>query len=292
MEETDAEYQAQQDLVDQYAYNIQAYTDNMTAGLEGDYDKIAYKSWDMAKMTGEASNSASQQVIQNAQAGSRGWLTSLGDMVTAASGKKTEFQDVGNGMVQAYVDGQKVGEELPAKEVKVMAEKMKTEAVSISKDMSTSGYNAVAGFANSVDMNSFMATNAGRNLANQFLEAFRARMDEGSPSKEMAKSGLFAVLGFTNEIEDNYKKVAGVGIGMADAFLNTFNNTMDYNAMLSGNAGMPSTSASDSSSTVYGGTNNVTLNIYGAEGQNVNALADEVIDKLQRTIIGSEAVYA
>lgn len=39
-------------------------------------------------------------------------------------------------------------------------------------------------------------------------------------------------------------------------------------------------------------TNDIVLNIFGAEGQNVNDLADIVIDKLQRTIIGSEAVYA
>ena len=39
-------------------------------------------------------------------------------------------------------------------------------------------------------------------------------------------------------------------------------------------------------------TNDIVLNIYGAEGQSVNDLADAVIDKLQREIIGSEAVYA
>lgn len=290
-DELDAKYQESEALVDQYAYNVAAYEANMVNSISGDYDKITYKSWETAKAQGEATNSASQQVIANATAAKNGWLNTLSQMVSETTGKKVEFQDAGDGMVQAYVDGQKYGEEKPATQVKVMAEKIHTNMVALTKDMGVSGYNAVAGFANSVDMYSFMATNAGRNLANEFLAAFRAKMDEGSPSKEMAKSGLFAVLGFTNEIEDNYKRVADVGVGMANAFLNPFNQTMDYNAMLSTGSGM-SAMAAGSSSTVYGGTNNVTLNIYGTEGQNVNDLADVVIDKLQRTIQGNEAVYA
>ena len=39
-------------------------------------------------------------------------------------------------------------------------------------------------------------------------------------------------------------------------------------------------------------TNDIVMNVYGAEGQDVNDLADAVIDKLQREILGSEAVYA
>lgn len=35
----------------------------------------------------------------------------------------------------------------------------------------------------------------------------------------------------------------------------------------------------------------ITLNIYGAEGQDENALADLVIDKLQREILGQESIY-
>lgn len=39
-------------------------------------------------------------------------------------------------------------------------------------------------------------------------------------------------------------------------------------------------------------TNSIVVNIYGAEGQSEEALADAVIDKLQREILGSEATYA
>ena len=39
-------------------------------------------------------------------------------------------------------------------------------------------------------------------------------------------------------------------------------------------------------------TSNLTVNVFGAEGQSEEALADAVIDKLQREILGSEAVYA
>lgn len=282
-------YQGLADTVDQYVYDINQYESNWVAAHDQNWGAIDTKSWEVAKSMGEAGSAYSTAVATSAYSASKSWMTALGQQLSEATGKKVEFKDAGEGMVQAYVDGQKYGEEKPATQVKTMAEKIHTNMVALTKDMGTSGYNAVAGFANSVDMYSFMATNAGRNLANEFLAAFRARMDEGSPSKEMAKSGLNAVLGFTNEVKSDYKMVEGVGVGMADAFLNPFN--MQMNSMLSGNAGT-SAMASGSSSTVYGGTNNITLNVYGTEGQSVNDLADAVIDQLQRTIQGSEAVYA
>lgn len=283
-------YQGLADTVDQYVYDINQYESNWVAAHDQNWGAIDTKSWEVAKSMGEAGSAYSTAVATSAYSASKSWMTALGQQLSEATGKKVEFKDAGEGMVQAYVDGQKYGEEKPATQVKAMAEKIHTNMVALTKDMGTSGYNAVAGFANSVDMYSFMATNAGRNLANEFLAAFRARMDEGSPSREMAKSGLNAVLGFTNEVKSDYKMVEGVGVGMADAFLNPFN--MQMNSMLSGNAGTSSMSSAGSSSTVYGGTNNITLNVYGTEGQSVNDLADAVIDQLQRTIQGSEAVYA
>ena len=291
IEEMEGSYGDLASTVDGYVWDINQYESNWVAAHDQNWSAIDTRSWEVAKSMGDAGNAYSNAVATSAYNASNSWMNALAQQLSTASGKKIEFKDAGEGMVQAYVDGQKYGESMPKTQLESMNKQMLATMENVTGEMQTSGYNAVAGFANSVDMNSFLATNAGRNLADQFLAAFKARMDEGSPSKEMAKSGLFAVLGFTNEIEDNYKRVADVGVGMANAFLNPFNQTMDYNAMLSTGSGM-SAMAAGSSSTVYGGTNNVTLNIYGTEGQNVDDLADVVIDKLQRTIQGNEAVYA
>ena len=161
-------------------------------------------------------------------------------------------------------------------------------ASSISMEMTQSGAYAVSGFVNGVEVNTWMASGAGRAMADAFVNAFKQRMDEGSPSKVMAKSGLNAVLGFTNEIRDDLQMVSTAGQTMAAAFTNSFNPNTNYGAMLNGVTSGVTVGTGGLGSL----SNSITLNIYGADGQNVNALADIVIDKLQRTIIGSEAVYA
>ena len=280
-------YTQQADLVDQYAYDMATYTDNMTSALNGDYDQIEYKSWETAKAQGEASNSASQEITKNAKDSSTEWLKQLSQLVSDSSGKNVEFKDVGNGMVEMYVDGIKQGDDLPANQVKTMAGMALKEA-DISMEMTQSGAYAVSGFVNGVEVNTWMASGAGRSMADAFINAFKQRMDEGSPSKVMAKSGLNAVLGFTNEIRDDLQMVSTAGQTMAAAFTNSFNPNTNYGAMLNGVTSGVTVGTGGLGSL----SNSITLNIYGADGQNVNALADAVIDRLQRTILGSEAVYA
>ena len=280
-------YTTQADLVDQYAYDMATYTDNMTSALNGDYDQIEYKSWEAAKAQGEASNEASKTITQNAKDSSTEWLRQLSQLVSDSSGKNVEFKDVGNGMVEMYVDGIKQGDDLPANQVKTMAG-MALKESDISMEMTQSGAYAVSGFVNGVEVNTWMASGAGRSMADAFINAFKARMDEGSPSKVMAKSGLNAVLGFTNEIRDDLQMVSTAGQTMAAAFTNAFNPNTNYGAMMNGLSSGVNVSTGGFGSM----SNSIVMNIYGADGQNVNALADAVIDRLQRTILGSEAVYA
>lgn len=286
--ELDTAYTQQSELVDKYAYDMTAYTDNMTKFVNGDYDSIAYTSWETAKAQGEASSEASSAITQNAKDSSNAWMTSIGDMLTESTGKNVEFKDVGEGMVAMYVNGIQQGESKPKNAIARMAGYALDEA-DIKTDMQTSGYNAVAGFVGGVEVNTWMAQGAGRNMADAFVNAFKARMDEGSPSKVMKHSGLMAILGFTNEVNDELAMVQQAGINMANAFTQPFNSNLDptlngnYSAMTA--SGMNGANAGMTS-------NDVTINVYGAEGQDVNLLADVVIDKLQRTINRSEGVYA
>lgn len=226
LEENQDEYEATAAAVDGYSWDIQQYTKNAAAAIEEDYDKISHKSYEAAKAAGDATNEASQTIITNTRNGSRAWLTSLGQMITEATGKKTEFRDAGDGMVQAYVDGVKEGEALPAKQVEGMNKQMMNRMTALAQQMGVSGGNAVEGFTNSVAAKEFLASNAGRNLANSFITAFRARMDEGSPSKEMGKSGLNAVLGLVNEVYRKEGLAAKAGMSLAGAFLGGFQGGM------------------------------------------------------------------
>lgn len=223
LEKNQDEYEATAEAVDGYSWDIQQYTKNAAAAIEEDYDKISHKSYEVAKAAGEATNEASETIIKNTRDGSREWLNSLGKMVTEATGKKTEFRDAGDGMVQAYVDGVKEGEELPAKQVEGMNKQMMNKMDALKDQMSVSGGNAVAGFVGSVSQKEFLASNAGRSLANSFIEAFRARMEEHSPSRVMGRSGKNTVLGFVNEVLANLGLAKSAGEDLGDSFTGAFN---------------------------------------------------------------------
>lgn len=284
----EGDYQGLADAVDGYVYDINQYESNWEAAHAGHYDAIDTKSWEVAKSMGEAGNEYSTAVATSSYKASNQWMTELGSMLSETSGKKVEFKNEGKGMVTMLVDGIQQGKSLPANEFKLIAQEM-VKSSDAKKDMETSGLNAVLGFANSVQANSYLVQGAGRNLALEFINSVKATMDEGSPSKVMARSGLMAVLGFTNEVNDELAMVQQAGINMANAFTQPFNSNLDptlngnYSAMTA--SGMNGANAGMTS-------NDVTINVYGAEGQDVNLLADVVIDKLQRTINRSEGVYA
>lgn len=111
-----------------------------------------------------------------------------------------------------------------------------------------------------------------------------------SPSKEMEWVGKMLTEGLTEGIEDNAITAVRAAEDMASGILNTIKGidgtTVGLNATMAGATG--GGEVNDYSTT----NNDIVVNVYGAEGQDVNLLADEVIDKIQRTIVRSEAVYA
>ena len=111
-----------------------------------------------------------------------------------------------------------------------------------------------------------------------------------SPSKEMEWVGKMLTEGLTEGIEDNAITAVRAAEDMASGILNSIKGidgtTVGLNATMAGAAG--GGEVNDYSTT----NNDIVVNVYGAEGQDVNLLADEVIDKIQRTIVRSEAVYA
>lgn len=100
---------------------------------------------------------------------------------------------------------------------------------------------------------------------------------------------------------------AGIALGISESedmvvgAVNDINDEMMKAVIPAYGPGMVSDISSESSrywtagspaANVVGGYGPVTINVYGAEGQNVSALADEVIDRLQMVLINSEATYA
>lgn len=90
-------------------------------------------------------------------------------------------------------------------------------------------------------------------------------------------------------LADGIAESTAVSVGAANAMVRDVNN-----AMLGLNSGRVSLgvggTALASSSGAGGGS--ITMNVYGAEGQDINVLADNVINRLQYSLGRSNAVYA
>ena len=118
-----------------------------------------------------------------------------------------------------------------------------------------------------------------------------------SPSKEMAWVGKMLTEGLAEGIEDNADNAINAATDMAKGILGAVEavdgTTVGINAAVNGTTGAGLAGSADTASGNISTQNNeFTINVYGSEGQNVNVLADEVIDRIQRTIIRTEAVYA
>lgn len=281
LDETNAKYNEAAAVVDRYAYDAQQYTNNMTAALAGDYSQISHMSYDTAKAQGLASSQASQAVSKNATQASSNWVNSFAGLLSTATGKTVEFQDVGKGMIQAMINGQKAGEPMTLAQLAALRNKMKADMSKSATDAKSSGKQIPYGIASGINSNSGVAYSAVSQLANNIIAQFNKDMVIKSPSRVFAESGKFMVAGIAKGINDN----AGLAMNAVSGLSSSLTSAMDLSASV-GTASLGNSTINDSRK------NSVTMNIYGADGQSVNDLADVVIDKLQRTIIGSEAVYA
>lgn len=238
IDNTNAAYQTAADQVDQYTYDVTAYTDNMTAALNGDYDKIQYKSWETAKAEGTATNQASKEVAGNARNATNSWMGELGSMLSQTTGMNVEFKDAGNGMVQAYVNGEKAGEAAPANQVKAMGQKMHQQMVQIKRTMQDDGSYAAQGVGSGINSGSGYAYGAMSSFASGLVGTFKSIFKISSPSKVMAELGGFAVEGFADGVEDTeniaLKKIRKFATDVEDTFNPSLSSKFNYQGIATG----------------------------------------------------------
>lgn len=72
------------------------------------------------------------------------------------------------------------------------------------------------GFANGIENNKYLATNAGTNLGNAAYNAAKKAIDSHSPSKKAHKLGNFFGLGFVNGIQEYESTAYSESYDMAD----------------------------------------------------------------------------
>lgn len=204
-DDLNASYQEQAEVVNKYAYDIEQYEANMEASHNGHMDAIEHKSWEVAKASGDASTAASDAVIAKAWETKTQWLGTLGQQLSETTGKQVEFRDAGNGMVQAYVNGQKAGAPMTLDQAQAMGSAIKMYLNTLAGPMSAAGTQIPQGVANGIYSNSGAAYAAVSNLANGLINQFMADMKIQSPSKVFSWGAKMDIEGFVVGIDKNEK---------------------------------------------------------------------------------------
>lgn len=130
-------------------------------------------------------------------------FSSMSDGGGSVSGMTEAWGDVGKSIGNAIVNGAKDGfaDNGAAEAIASYAAPTDSAISSLKSQWTNFGYNVVRGFANGISLNSWIATQAARNMAVNATNAAKKALDEHSPSKVFDKIGAYVAMGFANGVE-------------------------------------------------------------------------------------------
>lgn len=150
-----------------------------------------------------------------------------------------------------------------------------TKAISIGKDLITGLWN---GINDKIKWVKDKIAAMGESITKAIKKVFGVH----SPSKVFAEVGSFLAQGLAVGYEDSMRDVRKDMVNASDGLTASMTTEITANAA---SGTLPSTS------TTYNG-GNITVNVYGTEGQSVSALADAVADRLEEMTARKKVVYA
>lgn len=215
--------------------------------------------------------SSGETVAQKAKSG----LSSQDTYTPGTSAASSFSSGIKDKKDDAYSAGEKV------------AKKAKSGLNSEYDNIYNAGWNTSAGFAAGIGDAGYLVTNAAYATAYAAKKKMEATLEIASPSKVMRRLGRWIPAGLALGIEDETDLVTDAMDSMAVGIAEDFSlGGVSYRSAASA---IGSRAAAGSSTT---NTNNVTMNIYGAEGQDINELAEIIDERLQMTFDRRNAVYA
>lgn len=219
-------YQTCADIVNKYAYDMKQYEDNLAAAHEKNYEKMSTTSYEAAKRWKNNVEDYASEVATKTKESSNDWLTYLGKMVSSATGKNVDFKNAGRGMVDAYVNGQKEKEGLPAEEISAIAKQMMRYQHVLEMEMQASAKNIPGGIAQGIYDNAGVALSAMSWLASQLQITFNKSNESKSPSRKYMRYTGYILQGIVKEIDKDGYKAENAMKSLADGMMNTFDTEM------------------------------------------------------------------
>lgn len=184
------------------------------------------------------------------------WSEALDDQLSEITGSKWEFQDAGNGTVQAYVDGQKIGEPKTTSEMANLVNQTIREITKATPQADAAGQALIgginAGVSNPWQQGSALGSMA--NFANNMLTRFKNILGISSPSKEFAKLGRFAIEGVEQGWDKGEKSVLNDVKAFGQNMLGTLDSELDKGVSLSALEGIRNAIPSEFSANIGANT--------------------------------------
>ena len=147
----------------------------------------------------------------------------------------------------------------------------------------TMGHNLLAGLWNGISNMVDFVLDKVTGFANNIVSTVKKAFGIASPSKVFAEIGGFLAEGLDDGFNDGMEDVREDMLNATDGL--TTSMTAEVSAY-----GSNASAFSGDATTINGG--NVTINVYGAEGQNVNDLAEVIAIKLENMTRRKGSVYA
>lgn len=224
---SDEEYY-DQSLANEQAYLAQLQAMNDEAGddryrkqIEMTERTIAQKQTENAKYSKEAQKGLDEvNVIWN-----NGLDKTLSDIV----GKEVKFENAGNGLVQAVVDGEKTGAPKSQQEMAKMIDATIKTILNQKGAATSAGVNLINGVNNGiVDRNSQNSVfRSIANFGNSLLSRLRSSLQEQSPSKATKQMGVFLLQGLGIGIDKEEDTVLDQIKSFGESVLDTFNASLE-----------------------------------------------------------------
>lgn len=209
--------------------------------------------------------------------------TKASDLINAFKSKIVEsaqnLVSSGTEIVNKVANGIRNGFNIVTNKVYELKDKIVQAVEACASWWESLGYNIVRGIADGITKFGAWVKNAIMNLANEAWESIKSFFGIESPSKLMKWAGQMIDEGLakgindnTDDVQDAMDELNGIVSSPLDAGITT------------------STSYSDSRNAAT--TGGITINVYGAVGQDVEALAEIVSQKLDSAVKRRKAVYA
>lgn len=148
-------------------------------------------------------------------------------------------------------------------------------------EMASVAYDMVSGFVGGLDVD--WVVKEVKKLGKKAISALKETLGIASPSKVFKELGQFTAEGFGIGYSDTMEDIESEMAKAADGF--TTSMSSEFNAYGAGGA------STIGDTTNYNG-GNISINVYGAEGQDVNSLAETIAQKLEDMTTRKGAVYA